>query len=350
LALLLVASCLWEYTQNGNIVFIKAVNIKNLLTWIGLFGILSVAQAIVIITGGIDLSVGSVVALVGIAAAMLLDAQGVNLGPLGMVLGAEDGVVVLHPIVVLPIVLLMSALIGLWHGFLVAKVHLQPFVVTLCGLFFFRGIARLMTDDRSQGFGSAYPGMRWFGRGTLADVIGDQPAPGSSLSLAGIIPAPLLVLIFFAILMAAYLHFSPQGRHIFALGANEEAARFSGIRTSRLKILAYVLCSLLSGLGGLLLAFKTNSLGPTNFGSFYELYAIAGAVLGGCSLRGGSGNILGVIVGASLIMVLRNLVNILGIPSQLEYIVIGAAILIGVAVDEYFSRRAQTRLGDRGSA
>src|SRR5690606_4585910 len=102
--------------------------------------------------------------------------------------------------------------------------------------------------------------------------------------------------------------------------------RFSGVRTRRIKVLAYVLCSLLTGVGGLLIAFKVNSLGPTDFGSFYELYAIAGAVLGGCSLRGGLGNVPSVIVGATLIVLLRNLVNILAIPSQVEYIVIGGAI------------------------
>jgi len=140
--------------------------------------------------------------------------------------------------------------------------------------------------------------------------------------------------------LAAYLHFSAQGRHLLALGSNEEAARFSGIRTTRIKITAYVVCSLLSGLGALLFAFKINSLSPANFGNFYELYAIAGAVLGGCSLRGGSGNVLGIVLGAALIMLLANLVNILRIPSELEYVVIGGAILTGILVDELLTRRA----------
>ena len=103
--------------------------------------------------------------------------------------------------------------------------------------------------------------------------------------------------------------------------------------------MAVTLIAFLTGIGGLLIAFNVNSLGPTDFGSFYELYAIAGAVLGGCSLRGGSGNVAGVVIGASLIVVLKNLVNILEIPSQLEYVVIGGAILAGVFADETFSRR-----------
>lgn len=311
LVALIAATTFWEWrTGDGAIKFLTAENLRNLLTWVGLFGVLSLAQALIIVTGGIDLSVGSVVALVAVSAAALMD-RGAGM----------------HPAIAIPICLLMGAAIGLWHGLLITKVRLQPFVVTLCGLFFFRGIARLVSDDKSQGFGNSYPDLRWFGNGFVFDII----------------PAPLIVLIVLSVLMGAYLHFSPQGRHLFALGANEEAARFSGIRTDRLKIGAYVLATLLTAFGGLLLAFKTNSLSPSAFGGFYELYAIAGAVLGGCSLRGGSGNVLGILIGASLIVVLRNLVNILAIPSQLEYVVIGGAILVGVGVDELFSRRKATR-------
>jgi ribose transport system permease protein len=148
----------------------------------------------------------------------------------------------------------------------------------------------------------------------------------------------------FALLTGAFFHFTPYGRHIFALGANEESARFSGIPTQRLKIVAYTVCTLMCGFGALLFGFNINSIGPANFGSFYELYAIAGVVLGGCSLRGGSGNILGVVIGAALIRVLTNLVTILRIPSELEYVVIGGAILVGVFVDEFFSNRRATRV------
>lgn len=304
---LVTVTSLWEWnTGDGRISFLTPANLRNLLTWVGLFGILSLGQAVVIITGGIDLSVGSVAGLLGISAALLMDrGQG------------------MHPALAIPLCLGLGVAIGFWHGFLIAKVRLQPFVVTLCGLFFFRGIARLITGDQSQGFGSSYAALRWLGNGYIG----------------GFLPAPFAVLVVLSVIVGAYLHFSPQGRHIFALGANEEGARFSGIRTDRLKIGAYVLCSLLTAVGGILLAFKVNSLGPSDFGNFYELYAIAGAVLGGCSLRGGSGNVLGVLIGASLIVLLKNLVNILAIPSQLEYVVIGGAILFGVGVDELFSRR-----------
>jgi len=324
---LAISASVWERYQFGTNNFLSLGNWKNLLTWVGLFGILSLGQSLVIITGGIDLSVGSVVGLVGIVAAMLL-----NKG---------EG---WPPVVVMPLCLLLAALIGAWHGVLIAKVRMQPFVVTLCGLFIYRGLARFITKDTTQGFGIAYEGLRWFGKGSLLELTaGGQSAVPQELPLAAsvlnMIVAPFLVLLAVAAVLTAYLHFAAQGRHMFALGASEEAARFSGVRTTALKIQAYVFCSVITGLGALLIAFKVNSMGPSDFGSFYELYAIAGAVLGGCSLRGGTGNVLGVILGISLIMILRNLVNILGIPSELEYVVIGGTILAGVFVDELFTRR-----------
>jgi ribose transport system permease protein len=320
----------WEYIvwRNGGqgagapfaSTFLSMLNAKNVLTWIGLFGILSLAQAVVILTGGIDLSVGSVVALVAITGALLLD-KGAGWSPF----------------LVIPICLAVAGSIGAGHGLLVTRLRMQPFVVTLCGLFIYRGIARFLAKDSTQGFGNAYEGMRWFGMGSLADWF-----PGASpgfRAILGMASAPFLVMLVVAAILAAYLHFAAQGRHLFALGASEEAARFSGVQTARLKITAYVLCSLITGLGGLLIAFKVNSIGPSDFGNFYELYAIAGAVLGGFSLRGGTGNVLGVVLGISLIMVLRNLVNILAVPSELEYVVIGGAILIGVCADELLTRR-----------
>ncbi len=313
--------------------FLSLPNLKNVLPWVGLFGILSLGQSLVIITGGIDLSVGSVVALVGIVA--------------GLLMNKGEG---WHPVLVLPLCLLLSAGIGTWHGVLITKMRIQPFVVTLCGLFAYRGVARFIAEDTTQGFGNAFQGLKWFGKGTLLDLLPSfQPPRGEpytlTANLLGLVSAPFLVMTTVAILLAAYLHFAAQGRHLFALGANEEAARFSGVQTTRLKIQAYVLCSVICGLGGLLLAFKVNSMGPSDFGNFYELYAIAGAVLGGCSLRGGTGNVLGVVLGIALIMVLRNLVNILAIPSELEYVVIGGTILAGVCVDELFTKQSATAAG-----
>jgi len=326
---LILGTCAIEFAKSGQVNLLTPMNIKNVLTFIGLFGILSLGQALVIITGGIDLSVGSLVALVGVGMAVLLNkGEGYS------------------PALVLPAMLLVSAGIGCFHGLLVTKVRIQPFVVTLCGLFIYRGVARLISGDMSQGFGLAYQNLKWFARGTLYEVgrgNGSGPPESGWQVFLDCVPAPFLVMLALALVLALYLHFSAQGRHVFALGANEESARFSGIRTDRIKLLAYVLCSLISGAGGILLAFKVNSVQGSNFGSFYELYAIAGAVLGGCSLRGGSGNVLGFVFGAAIIRVLHNMVNILGIPSEYVYTVIGAAILVGVCIDELFTRHAAAR-------
>ena len=137
---------------------------------------------------------------------------------------------------------------------------------------------------------------------------------------------------------AILLNRTIYGRYLLALGGNEEAARYSGINTNRMTGLAYLICSGLAGLGGMLFVLDVNSAQPVDFGNFYELYAIAAAVLGGCSLRGGEGSILGVVIGAAVMRVLYNSINLLGIPTQLEFAIIGGVILVGVVVDELVKR------------
>jgi ribose transport system permease protein len=147
-------------------------------------------------------------------------------------------------------------------------------------------------------------------------------------------------MIIIGVVMWVVLHRSVYGRYLFAVGRNEEAARYSGINSRRVIASAYVLCGLMTGIAGVVLAFYTNSISPSSHGSFYELYGIAAAVLGGCSLRGGEGSIIGILIGAALLQVLQNLVNLLGIPSSLNFAVMGAVILIGVIADQVFERRA----------
>jgi len=300
-----------EPMVTGRSAFTSAANLRNLATWTGLFGILGVGEAFVIITGGIDLSVGSVVGLVGILSAMFLKDYGMS------------------PAVAVPLVLLISVLMGLVHGLLVTKLRIQPFVVTLCGLLIYRGIARGIAHDETRGFGTGFESLKFLARGVV---------PGIG------VPMPLILLILVAVAATVFLHMSVYGRYLFALGRNEEAARFSGVNVDRMKILAYVICSLLAGFSGLLFALNINSLQPSNFGSFYELYAIAAAVLGGCSLRGGEGVIAGVVIGSAILRVLPNLVNLLGIRSELVFAVIGGVILIGVIADELIRARTQKRM------
>jgi ribose transport system permease protein len=221
--------------------------------------------------------------------------------------------------------------IGLAHGFLITKLKLQPFVVTLCGLLLYRGLARYVTDDQSQGFGNDFDGLRRI-------AIGKLQVTGTFA-----LPAPFFFLMVVAILAALFLNRTIWGRYLLALGRNETAARFSGINTDRMKIVAYVICSVLAGLGGILFSLDLNSVQPSGLGEFYELYAIAAAVLGGCSLRGGEGTILGVLIGTAVMRVLYNAINILGIPTHLEFAIIGAVILAGVVTDEVVKRLTARR-------
>ena len=293
--------------------FTTPYNIQNTIRWTSLFGIISIGAAFVIITGGIDLSVGSVVGLVGVLLPMLL----VNMGwSIPLAIGA---------------VLVVSLAIGLLHGLLITKMRLQPFVVTLCGLLFYRGFARWITGDQTQGFGNSFDGLRQvaIGRIPITDSFG--------------IPMPFVVLVVIAIIAGIFLNYTIWGRYLLALGRNEEAARYSGINTERMIILAYIIGALTAGIGGILFSLDVNSVQPAVHGNFYELYAIAAAVLGGCSLRGGEGTILGVIIGAAVMRVLYNAINILGIPTQLEFAIIGAVILLGVIADEVVKRINEKR-------
>jgi ribose transport system permease protein len=149
------------------------------------------------------------------------------------------------------------------------------------------------------------------------------------------------------LIMWVLLHRSIYGRYLLAVGRNEEAARFSGINTRMVITGAYVIAGLLTGISGIMLAFYTNSVSPSNYGNSYELYAIAAAVLGGCSLRGGEGSIIGIIIGTALLQVLQNLVNLLGIPSSLNFAVMGTVVLLGVMADQLLQRRAAAKLGAR---
>jgi len=214
---------------------------------------------------------------------------------------------------------------------------LQPFVTTLCGLLLYRGIARYLTDDQSLGFGVGHESLRKLAIGKIPDAA----------SSAFGIPVPFIIMVMLGVLAAVFLNQTIYGRYLRALGRNEPAARYSGINTERMTILAYVICSLLAGFGGVLFALDVNSIQPSGLGEFYELYAIAAAVLGGCSLRGGEGSILGVIIGAAVMRVLYNAINILRIPTHLEFAIIGAVILAGVIVDELVKRLAAKRRAAR---
>ena len=292
--------------------FLSPVNLVNTANLIGIYGVFSLGLGLVIITGGIDLSVGSLCALTGVILAM--------------------GVTEWHwswPVAA-GVVLGISALLGWAHGMLITRGKLQPFIVTLCGLLLYRGIARYIAHDSTKGFSGAegIEPLRYLASGKLCGL-----------------PMPFVVLIGLSIIMWFVLHRSIYGRYLLAVGRNEQAARFSGINTRMVIASAYVIAALFTGISGIMIAFYTNSVSPSNHGNFYELYGIAAAVLGGCSLRGGEGSVLGIIIGTALLLVLQNLVNLLGIDSSLNFAVMGAVVLFGVLADQMFKNRSAKKGG-----
>ncbi|WP_119269215.1 ABC transporter permease [Taklimakanibacter deserti] len=286
--------------------FLLPINLSNTMNLIGLYGLFSIGVGFVIITGGIELSVGSMLALLGVIFIDLLSTYQVNW------------------VLAFLVIILAGLMLGSLHGFLVTRMNLQPFIVTLCGLLIYRGIARFYTEDATAGFafGTSFPTLEWLVAGRTFGI-----------------PHSFIAFILIAIVMGVVLHRSVFGRYLFAVGKNEEAARYSGIRTGRVIASAYIICGGLTGLAAIFLAMYTRSISPASHGNFYELYAIAAAVLGGCSLRGGEGSVLGIVLGTILLQVLQNLVNLLGIPSSLNFAVIGTVILIGALADQQIVQR-----------
>jgi ribose transport system permease protein len=302
--LLLVALCAIVAVASPQ--FLSVANLQNLARLVGTYGIFSIGVGTVIITGGIDLSVGSICALLGVLLSMMLVEWG---WPAAAALAA---------------VIALGGGLGAAHGLLVARLRLQPFIVTLCGLLLYRGAARYIAEDSTKGFGAG-EGFEWV-RALASGSIGG-------------VPMPFVIMCVVAALAWVLLHRSVFGRHLFAIGHNAEAARYSGIRTRAVVTWAYILSGALAAVSAIIIAFYTNSISPASHGNFYELYAIAAAVVGGCSLRGGEGSVFGIVMGAALLQVLRNLVNLLDIPGSLDFAVMGAVILIGAMADQLFGPR-----------
>jgi ribose transport system permease protein len=300
-----------------NPLFLSPINLANTANLVGLFGLFAIGQAFVIITGGIELSVGSVIALLGVLFVDLVVNWGVP-WPIAMLL-----------------MLLLGMLLGLMHGLLITRLRLQPFIVTLCGLLIYRGIARFYTADATAGFvfGASFPSLEWLTTGRTFGV-----------------PHSFVAMLAVAAIMWVVMHRSVFGRYLYAVGKNEEAARYSGIQTNHVITAAYVICGFLTAIAAIFFAMYTRSISPSSHGNFYELYAIAAAVLGGFSLRGGEGSIIGVVLGAILLQVLQNLVNLLGIPSSLNFAVMGSVILIGVLADQQFAAYRMRRAAAGGAA
>lgn len=288
-------------------------NHQILANRLGFYGVLTLGVGLLIISGGIDLSIGSVVGLSAVTFATLL----------------HKGI---PPLPAVVFVLAGSAVIGLLNGFLITVLRLQPFLVTLCGLFAYRGLAKQLSQ-KTIGLGDAAPSLEE-PVARLRELICEPAA------LHGV-PGQLLIMLVVAALFALVMHASVYGRYLYAIGHNEQAARYAGISVNRYKVFAYVWCSVLAGgLGGILEMFEVETAMPSNVGTLYELYAITGAVLGGCSLRGGEGNVLGILCGTAVLPLLRSNITFWNIRSEAEYTIIGCALLLGTIADELFKRRS----------
>lgn len=278
--------------------FFSADNLLNVSLQASITAIIAAGMTFVILTAGIDLSVGSVVALSGIVATSTLK---LGLPPtFGLPLAIAAG-------------LAFGALSGGIAGLVVARFSVAPFIVTLALMTVWRGVAFVVTSGRP---------------------VWDLPAAFGTLGGARLLGIPFPTLVMTAVYAAAHvaLRKTRFGRHVFAVGGNPEAARLAGIRTQRVVASVYVLCGTLAAASGVLLASRMNS-GQPNAGLMYELDVIAAVVVGGTSLSGGRGSIVGTFLGAMLIAVLRNGLNLLDVDSYVQQVVVGVVILLAVLFD-----------------
>jgi ribose transport system permease protein len=296
-------------------------NHRILAERLGFYGVLTLGVGVLIVAGGIDLSIGSLVALAAVAFGLLM-APPKEPSWFDHVIPRP-----LHPVPAALLVIAGAGMVGLGHGLLVTFLRLQPFLVTLCGLFMYRGLARKLAGGVvNLPYETQVPAAQ-----RMRDVLVSDRTFG--------LPHILLLMLGIAVVLGVVLHGSVYGRYWYAIGHNEKAAQYAGVRTRRYKIAAYAICSTLAGLGGVLFLLYYRNATPSSAGSLLELYAITGAVLGGCSLRGGEGNIAGMVLGAAVLPLLAQICNLSeAIGSDLEYTVVGAALLLGTIGNELVSR------------
>ena len=283
--------------------FLKSDNLLNIANQIAVIAIIAIGMTVVIITGGIDLSVGSLIALSAVLAAMFIrdHAGGIAATAFGMTLCCIVG-------------MLAAGLVGGVSGGMITAFQIPPFIVTLAMMLVASGASYLLA--KGQSVYQVPDSFVWLGRG--ADLHGIPNAVVLMLALYG--------------LAHAMMSRTVLGRYIYAVGGNREAARLSGVPVRRVLMFAYVLCGALAGLGGVVMASQLKSGSPT-YGQMYELYVIAAVVVGGTSLSGGEGNMFGTLIGAFTIAVIQNGMNLCGIESYTQKVVLGLVILLAVLFD-----------------
>ncbi len=297
----LVLLCIAGTLLNGN--FATADNVMNVLTRTSFIGIIAVGMCFVIVSGGIDLSVGSMAALIAGSVIMLMN----TLGPM---LNAPVLTVVLG----MALALVLGAAFGLAHGLLITKGRIEPFIVTLGTL----GIFRAYLTYFSNG-----------GAITLDNDLNDVYAPVYYASLLGV-PIPVWVFLIVALLGGVILNRTAFGRYVQAIGSNEQVARYAAVDVDRIKILTYVLLGMCVGIATLLYVPRLGSASPTT-GLLWELEAIAAVIVGGTALKGGAGSITGTVIGAILLSVISNILNLTSIISVYLNAAVQGFVIIGVA-------------------
>lgn len=276
--------------------FLTATNIFNVLRQVSISALIAFGMTFVILTGGIDLSVGSTLALTGAISA-------------GLLAGGMD------PFLAMLIGLLLGAVLGAVNGVIIAKGKVAPFIATLATMTIYRGLTLVYTDGKPvSGLGDSLA-FQMFGKGYFLGI-----------------PVPVLTMLLAFLVLYFILRKTTFGRRVYAIGGNEEASRLSGINVDRITIAVYSLTGMLAALSALILTSRLNSAQPTA-GQSYELDAIAAVVLGGTSLTGGRGWIFGTLVGALIIGVLNNGLNLIGVSSFFQQVVKGVVILIAVLID-----------------
>ncbi|WP_334177186.1 ABC transporter permease [Pseudoxanthobacter sp.] len=311
---LVALTAVFSLTSSAFFTLNNGMTIALQVTSIALLGI---GATCVIITGGIDLSVGSVLALAGVVAALAVKNLGLPV-PVAMVIG-----------------ILVGTACGAINGLLVTEMKLPPFIATLGMMMVARGVALQITGARAvSGLGDAFGEL---GNGALFRVvtIGDDGFP--NVVFPGI-PYPVILMIVIGLAAAVMLNRTVLGRHIYAVGSNAEAARLSGVNVNRVTLITYVISGTLAGLTGCVLMSRLVTAQP-NEGVMYELDAIASAVIGGTSLIGGVGTISGTAIGAFVIGILRNGLNMNGVSAFTQQIIIGLVILVTVWIDRLRNRR-----------
>jgi len=283
--------------------FLKSANLLNIANQIAVIAIVAIGMTMVIITGGIDLSVGSLLALSAVLAAGLIRdfAGGVNASPGGMLLACLAAII-------------LCGIVGAFSGFMVTQFAIPPFIVTLAMMLVGSGLAYILAQGQS--IYQIPDSFVWLGRG--ADLFSLPNAVALMLLLYGLAH----------VLMSRM----KLGRYLYAVGGNAEAARLSGVPVNRVLMFAYIASALLAGLGGVIMASQLKS-GSATYGTMYELYVIAAVVVGGTSLRGGEGKMLGTLTGAFTIAVIQNGMNLTNVESYTQKVVLGSVILGAVLID-----------------